>query len=406
MFNVNEIRDDFPILSSEIYGKKLIYLDNGATSQKPKVVIDKINFLHETMNSNVHRGVHLLSSKVTTEYEDAREKVRDFIGAASTKEIIFTSGATQSINLVASAWGDKNISKGDRIIISEMEHHSNIVPWQLLCERKEAELKVIPFNNDGELDLNVYAELLSNEKTKIVAITGASNVLGTIPDVKRISAMAHSVGSKILIDGCQSVVHSFTNVIDIDCDFFVFSGHKLYAPTGIGVLYAKEEILESMPPYMGGGDMVSHVTFNKTTYAELPLKFEAGTSNYIGAIGLGTAIDYLNSIDRVAMQLHERELLKYATDNLSKIDKLRIYGSAQDKCSIISFNIENIHSMDLGLILDKQAIALRTGTHCAEPVMTHFELTGMIRASFAMYNTKEEVNELCKAIEKAIIMLK
>lgn len=409
LLNVEKVRKDFPILETKVYGKNLVYLDSAATAQKPQVVIDKVNFLHQNLNANIHRGVHYLSAQTTTEYEKARETVKSFINAKSVKEIVFTSGATQSINLVAATWGDKYIGEGDIIIVSEMEHHSNIVPWQILCAKKGAELKVIPFNNDGELDLDAYADLLSNENVKFVAVTGASNVLGTILDVKRIGAMAHSIGAKFLVDGCQSIVHNITDVQDIDCDFFAFSGHKLYAPTGIGVLYAKEEILEDMPPYMGGGDMVAHVSFEKTTYAEIPLKFEAGTSNYVGAICLATAIDYLESVkgeNANRIEMYENELLEYATANLSKIEKLRIYGNAQKKSPIISFNIDGIHALDLGMILDKQGIAIRTGTHCAEPVMTHFGVKGMARVSFGMYNTKEEIDALCEGIEKAVQMLK
>ncbi|MFI3263129.1 MAG: SufS family cysteine desulfurase [Rikenellaceae bacterium] len=409
MLNIEKIRKDFPILDSKVYGKDFVYLDSAATSQKPQVVIDKVNYLHQSMNANIHRGVHFMSSQLTTEYENARETVRAFIGAESTKEIVFTSGATQSINLVAATWGEQNIEEGDIVIVSEMEHHSNIVPWQILCNKKDAELKVIPFNNEGELDITAYADLLSNKNVKLVAVTGASNVLGTMPDIARITAMAHSVGAKVLIDGCQYIVHSLVDVKDIDCDFFAFSGHKLYAPTGIGVLYAKEELLEEMPPYMGGGDMVAHVSFEKTTYAELPLKFEAGTSNYIGAIGLGEAINYLQELKGEStgrIELYERELLEYATAQLSKIEELRIYGTTTNKAPIVSFNIEGVHALDLGMILDKQGIAVRTGTHCAEPIMTHFGVMGMVRASFGIYNTKADVDALCAGIERAIEMLK
>lgn len=405
MFNVEDIRENFPILSTQVYGNPLVYLDNGATSQKPKSVIDKIKLMYQTKNANIHRGVHYLSGQATMEYEQARESVRSFIGAKSLKEIIFTSGATQSINLVASSWGDKYVGAGDRVIVSEMEHHSNIVPWQLLCERKGAELKVIPFNDKGELDMDVYSDLLS-DNTRIVAITGASNVLGTIPDIKHITALAHNIGAKVLVDGCQLTVHRRVDVKDIDCDFYAFSAHKLYGPTGIGVLYAKESILENMPPYMGGGDMVASVSFEKTIYAELPLKFEAGTANYIGAIGLSAAIDYIESIDFNEAMKYEHDLLMYATDTLSGIDGLRIYGTAESKCSIISFNIEGVHSLDLGMILDKQGVAIRTGTHCTEPIMQHYGVTGMARASFAMYNTFEEIDMLNKAINRALLILR
>lgn len=405
MFDVKKIREDFPILETTVYNKPLIYLDNAATAQKPRQVIEKVNFLHSNMNANVHRGVHYMSSTCTSEYEIARERVRDFIHAKSTKSIVFTSGATASINLVANSWGNLAISKGDQILISEMEHHSNIVPWQMLCERTGAVLKVVPFNINGELDLTVYGQLLT-DKVKLVAVTGASNVLGTMPDVNRMCAMAHSVGSKFLVDACQSIVHSHIDVTDMDCDFLVFSGHKLYAPTGIGVLYAKEELLEAMPPFMGGGDMVASVSFEKTTYADIPLKFEAGTSNFIGAIALGEAIAYLSSINRRMAEVYEKELLTYASEGLSSIDELRIYGTLLSKCPIISFSIEGIHPLDLGMILDKQGIAIRTGTHCAEPIMTHYGVTGMSRVSLAMYNTEQEIDALVDGVAKAVKMLK
>lgn len=405
MFDVKAVREDFPILSTTVYGNPLVYLDNGATAQKPLAVLEVMDKIHREINGNIHRGVHYLSAQTTAEYEKARQRVADFIGAESLKSVIFTSGATQSINIVASSWAEAFIEEGDSILVSEMEHHSNIVPWQIMCERYGATLKVIPFDNNGDIDLIAYSELL-DESTKLVAVTAASNVLGTMPDVKRMGAMAHSVGAKILVDGCQAIVHGEIDVKDLDCDFFAFSGHKLYAPTGIGVLYGKEEILELMPPYMGGGDMVARVTFEKTTYAELPLKFEAGTQNYVGAIALGEAINYLNGLDLVMAHAHERELLSYATESLSKIDSLRIYGNSISKCAIISFEIEGIHSMDLGMILDKQGVAIRTGTHCAEPTINHFGLSSIARVSFAMYNTFEEVDRLCEAIKRAITMLK
>ncbi len=404
MFDVDAIRREFPILQTKVHGKDLVYLDSGATAQKPLVVIEKITSLYSSCNANIHRGAHYMSGKVTEEYEQARDTVRDFIGARSTKSIVFTSGATASINLVANSFGSF-ISYKDEILVSEMEHHSNIVPWQLLCARTGATLKVIPFLDNGEIDMNAYSTLL-NSDTKIVAITQASNVLGTMPDLKNIITMAHEVGAKVMVDGCQGIVHSTTDVTDLDCDFYAFSGHKLYAPTGIGVLYGKEELLEEMPPYMGGGDMVARVSFETTTYAALPLKFEAGTSNYIGAIALSEAIKFVKGIDKEGAESHLHSLLTYATTLLSTIDGLTIYGQAEGKCSIISFNIDGVHPYDLALLLDKQGVAVRSGTHCAEPIMKHYSISGSVRASFAIYNTKEEVDMLFKAVEVAVNMLK
>ncbi len=403
--NIEKIRADFPILATTVHGKPLVYLDSGATAQKPRRVIDKISELYTTLNSNIHRGVHYLSGQMTAEYELARERVRSFVGAESTREVIFTSGATASINLVASSYGRSNIGQGDEIIVSQMEHHSNIVPWQLLASSVGAKVVMLPFEDDGDISIDRFKSLLNN-RTKMVAITAASNVLGTMPDLKQIIELSHSVGAKVMVDGCQGAVHGNVNVRDLDCDFYAFSGHKLYAPTGIGVLYGKEELLDAMPPYMGGGDMVHRVSFEKTTYAELPLKFEAGTSNFVGAIALGEAIEYLGQFDSRELVAHEQDLLCYATEQLSQIDGLTIYGTAKSKCSIISFNLDGVHPLDVGMILDKMGIAVRTGTHCAEPIMQRFDVVGMVRASFAIYNTRADVDALVKGVVMAANMLR
>ncbi len=405
MFNVEEIRKDFPILSTKVYGKPLIYLDSGATAQKPKRVIDRVDYLHTSLNANIHRGVHYISEEVTALYEAARERVRTFIGAASREEIIFTAGATASANLVAYSWGSKFLEQGDNIIISEMEHHSNIVPWQAIALSKGAEIRVLPFDDNGRLCVEKLDELLDS-RTKLVAVTQSSNTLGTRPDLKPIIAAAHAVGALVLVDGCQGVVHGGVDVKDLDCDFYLFSGHKLYGPTGIGVLYGKRDILDSMPPFMYGGDMVDRVSFARTTYAELPLKFEAGTSNYIGAIGMADAIDYLMQFDVAELEAHEHKLLTMATEGLSKIDGLKIYGTDSSKSAIISFNIEGIHHLDLGMILDKLGIAIRTGMHCAEPTMQHFGVTGMCRASIAIYNNEDDIRALVSGVERAAMMLR
>ncbi len=405
MFNAETIRKEFPILDTCIYGKPLVYLDSGATAQKPRRVIDKINSLHTSCNANIHRGAHYMSNACTSEYEEARERIRAFIHAPNVRNIVFTSGATASINLVAASYGEAFIRKGDEIIVSQMEHHSNIVPWQLLCQRTGAVLKMLPFNEEGAIEMERYEQLLS-EKTRIVAITQASNVLGTMPPLRKIIDLAHAAKAVVLVDGCQGIVHAPVNVEELDCDFYVFSGHKLYGPTGTGVLYAKEKWLEAMPPYMGGGDMVGRVSFERTTYAELPLKFEAGTTNYIGMIGLGEAIAFLNTLDLPSVHAHERRLLAYASERLNAIDGLRIYGTVPGKCSIVSFNVEGLHPLDVGMILDKTGVAVRTGTHCAEPVMARYGITSMVRASFALYNTIEEIDALGKSVELAIQMLR
>ena len=405
MFDVNTIRKDFPILSRQVSGKPLIYLDSGATAQKPECVIEAVNRMHREQNANIHRGVHHLSEEATSLYEQARERVRVYIGAAAREEIIFTAGATASINTVAYAWGEEFLRSGDNIIVSEMEHHSNIVPWQLIAQRKGVELRVLPFEDDGRLMIEKLDELLDN-RTRLVAVTQASNTLGTRSDLKTIIDKAHSAGAVVMVDGCQGVVHGGVDVAALDCDFYAFSGHKLYAPTGIGVLYGKQSLLEQMPPFLCGGDMVDRVSFERTTYAPLPLKFEAGTSNYIGAIGLGEAINYLQTLDLKAVEEYEKSLTAYATELLSSVEGLRIYGTTEDKCSILSFNVEGVHPYDMGMILDKLGIAVRTGQHCAEPVMAHYGITGMCRASLAMYNTREEVEALHRGVERAVRMLR
>ena len=405
MLDLKTIREEFPILAREVHNRPLVYLDSGATAQKPLCVIDEIDRLHRELNANIHRGVHFLSEQTTDLYEQARERVRAFIGAASRTEIVFTAGATASINLVAQAWSEKFLHEGDNIVVSEMEHHSNIVPWQLAAQRRGAQLRVLPFDDRGEVCYERLGELL-DERTKLVAITQASNTLGTMPDLRRVIDAAHAAGAVVMVDGCQGVVHGGVDVQALDCDFYAFSGHKLYGPTGIGVLYGKEQLLEAMPPYMSGGDMVDRVSFERTTFAPLPLKFEAGTANFIGAIGLARAIEWLQSLDSAAVATHERDLLDYATASLSSIDGLRIYGEADAKCAICSFNIEGAHHYDVGMILDKLGIAIRTGQHCAEPVMKHFGVTGMCRASFALYNTREEIDRLVEGVRRAARMLR
>ena len=405
MFDLKAIHEEFPILAREVHGRPLVYLDSGATAQKPLCVIDEIDRLHRELNANIHRGVHFLSEQTTDLYEQARERVRAFIGAESRTEIVFTAGATASINLVAQAWSEKFLHEGDNIVVSEMEHHSNIVPWQLAAQRRGAQLRVLPFDDRGEVCYERLGELL-DERTKLVAITQASNTLGTMPDLRRVIDAAHAAGAVVMVDGCQGVVHGGVDVQALDCDFYAFSGHKLYGPTGIGVLYGKEQLLDVMPPYMSGGDMVDRVSFERTTFAPLPLKFEAGTANFIGAIGLARAIEWLQSLDSAAVAVHERDLLDYATASLRSIDGLRIYGEAEAKCAICSFNIEGAHHYDVGMILDKLGIAIRTGQHCAEPVMKHYGVTGMCRASFALYNTREEIDRLVEGVRRAARMLR
>ncbi len=405
MFDVEKIRRDFPILSDTVHGRPLVYLDSGATAQKPACVISRVEELMAHANANVHRGVHHLSEQMTEEYEQARERVRAFIGARSTEEIVFTSGATASINLVAYAWSRRFLRRGDNIVVSEMEHHSNIVPWQLAAEMYGAEIRVLPFDEEGRLMTERLEELI-DERTRMVAVTQASNTLGTRPDLRRVIDAAHAAGAAVMVDGCQGIVHGGVDVTELGCDFYAFSGHKLYAPTGIGVLYGRRELLQEMPPFMGGGDMVDKVTFERTTYAPLPLKFEAGTSNFIGAAGLGEAIAYLSQFDAAEVEAYEHDLMRYASERLSAIDGLRIYGTTPDKCSILSFNVEGVHNYDMGMILDKLGIAVRTGHHCAEPVMTHYGVGGMCRASIAMYNTREEIDALHAGVVRAVKMLR
>ncbi len=405
MFDVELIRKDFPILGREVNGKSLVYLDSGATAQKPECVIELINRLHRESNANIHRGVHRLSEDMTQMYEAARERVREFIGAKEREEVIFTAGATASLNTVAYSWSERFLSVGDNIIISEMEHHSNIVPWQVVAARKGAEIRVLPFDDEGRLMTECLDELM-DERTRLVAVTQASNTLGTRPDLKQVIDKAHAMGAHVVVDGCQGVVHGGVDVENMGCDFYAFSGHKLYGPTGIGVLYGRRELLELMPPFLCGGDMVDRVSFEKTTYAPLPLKFEAGTANFIGAIGLGEAVRYLSGLDLEAVEHYEAQLTAYAQEQLEKIGGLRIYGKCSDKSSIVSFNIEGVHHYDVGMILDKLGVAVRTGQHCAEPVMAHYGVTGMCRASIAMYNTHDEIDTLCRGVERAVRMLR
>jgi cysteine desulfurase/selenocysteine lyase len=403
-FEIDKIRRDFPILSQKVYNKPLVYFDNGATTQKPQVVIDAINELHAEHNSSIHRGVHYLSEQMTERYEEARRIVQNFIHAEHSKEIIFTSGTTGSINAVAFSFGEKFMRPGDEIIVSGMEHHSNIVPWQMMCEQKNAKLRVIPFNDEGELILDEYKKLL-NDKTRLVAVNQVSNSLGTVNPVKDIIDMAHNAGAWVLIDGAQGIQHAKVDVRELDCDFYAFSGHKIYGPTGIGILYGKEKLLYDMPPYQGGGDMVERVSFEKTTYNDLPFKFEAGTSNFVGGIGLGVAINYVRNVGLENIARYEHELLKYATQKLTGIEGLRIYGRAKNKICIISFLVGKIHPYDMGMILDKMGIAARTGTHCTQPVMDRYKIDGTIRASMAFYNTFEEIDRLYEAVLKAKQML-
>lgn len=405
MFDVEKIRAEFPILGREVYGKPLVYLDNGATAQKPLAVIETIDYLNRELNANIHRGVHYLSEEATTLYEASRERIRAYIGAAEKEEVIFTAGATASLNTVAYAWGEKFVREGDNIVVSEMEHHSNIVPWQMLCQRKGAQIRVLPFDDQGRLRTELLPSLLDH-RTRAVAVTQASNTLGTRPELRGIIDAAHAVGAIVVVDGCQGVVHGGVNVQELDCDFYAFSGHKLYAPTGIGVLYGKRALLEAMPPFLGGGDMVDTVSFARTTYAPVPLKFEAGTANFSGAIALAEAVKFVERFDPTEVERHEQALLARATERLSAIDGVRIYGTTPDKCAIISFNVEGVHPYDMGMILDKLGIAVRTGQHCAEPVMDHYATTGMCRASFALYNTLSEADALADGVERAVRMLR
>ena len=403
MKNIDLIRKDFPILDAKVNGHNLFYLDNAATSQTPNCVIDSISDYYKNLNSNIHRGVHFLSQKATEKYENTRKKFKVHLNANSTKEIIFTSGTTHSINLVANGFVN-SLKKGDEIIVSQLEHHSNIVPWQMLCEKTGAVMKVIPMNNLGELDLNAYEKLLSN-KTKVVFVNHVSNALGTVNPIERIIEKAHQHGAKVLIDGAQAVPHFHVDVKELDVDFYVCSAHKICGPTGVGILYGKQEILEELPPYQGGGEMIDEVTFEKTTYADLPNKFEPGTPNIAGVIASGVALDYINDIGLDNIKKYEDELLAYATEKLKEINGVKIYGESENKTSVISFNIGNIHPYDIGSVIDNLGVAVRTGHHCAQPIMDYFKIPGTIRVSFCFYNNFEEIDILIDSLKKAVRML-
>jgi cysteine desulfurase/selenocysteine lyase len=403
-FNIEKIRGEFPTIHRTVYGKDLIYFDNGATSQKPQVVIDAINTYYTENNSNIHRGVHYLSQLATAQYEEARKIIQTYINAPLEEEVLFTKGTSDGINLVAFSFGEL-LNEGDEIIISAMEHHSNIVPWQMMCERKGCKLLVIPINDRGELIMEEFDRMLSS-KTKLVAVTHISNSLGTINPIEEIIEKSHAIGAKVLIDGAQSIQHMRVDVQALDCDFFAFSGHKVFGPTGIGILYGKKEILDQMPPYQGGGDMIAKVTFEKTTYNDLPHKFEAGTPHIAGGICLGTAIKFISELDMDAVQAHEQHLASYAEEQLVKIEGMRLIGTAQNKTSVVSFIIDGIHPFDLGTLLDKQGVAVRTGHHCTQPLMDFFKIPGTIRASFAFYNTIEEIDIFISALHRAINMLR
>lgn len=404
VFDVDAVRKDFPILNREVNGRPLIYLDNGATAQKPNSVIEAIDRYYRDQNSNIHRGVHHLSQLATQAYEDARETIRGFINAEHDYEVIFTRGTTDSINLVAASWGRKFLQPGDEVIISTMEHHSNIVPWQMICDEREAVLKVIPIFESGELDMQGFRSLLS-DRTKMVAIAHVSNSLGTINPVEEVIRLSHDQGALVLLDGAQCVPHMRVDVQALDADFYAFSGHKIFGPTGVGVLFGKEDLLNSMPPYQGGGDMIEKVTFEKTTYNTLPHKFEAGTPNIVGGLGLAAAIDYVTQFEPQGLADHEQDLLDYATEKLLQIPGLKIIGTAAHKASVISFVIEGIHPFDLGTLLDQQGIAVRTGHHCTQPLMDFYGIPGTVRASFAMYNNRDDVDVLVAGVQRALEML-
>ena len=403
MYDIAKIREDFPILSREVYGKPLVYLDNAATTQKPRQVVDAMVEEYYNVNANVHRGVHYLSQRATDLHEAAREKVRAFINAGKTEEIIFTRGTTESLNLVASSFSDAFMKEGDEVIVSAMEHHSNIVPWQLQATKKGIVLKVIPMNEKGELLQDAYEQLFT-ERTKLVSITHVSNVLGTVNPVKEMIAVAHSHGVPVMVDGAQSAPHFKVDVQDLDCEFYAFSGHKMYGPTGVGVLYGKEDWLDRMPPYQGGGEMIEHVTFEKTTFERLPFKFEAGTPDYVATHGLATAIDYITSLGMENISAHERMLTQYAMQEMAKIDGMRFFGEAEGKDAVVSFLVKDIHHLDMGTLLDRLGIAVRTGHHCAQPLMDRLEILGTVRASFALYNTKEEVDALVAGVQRVARM--
>lgn len=398
-YNVEEIRQDFPILQREVYGRTLVYLDNAATTQKPRSVVEAISNEYYSTNANVHRGVHFLSQKATDLHEAARERVRQFINARSTAEVLFTRGTTESLNLVASSFGEAFLKEGDEVIVSVMEHHSDIVPWQLLRERKGIVIRVIPMDDSGRLDLEAYERLFS-ERTRLVCVAHVSNVLGTVNPVKQMAATAHAHGAYILVDGAQSIPHFKVDVQDLDCDFLTFSGHKIYGPTGIGVLYGRESLLEKMPPYQGGGEMIARVTFEHTTYERLPYKFEAGTPDYVGTHALAAAIDYVEALGIDEIAAHERRLTQYAMERLGAIKDMHLYGTTPDKDAVVAFNVGNIHPLDLGTLLDRLGIAIRTGHHCAQPLMQRCGVEGMARASFALYNTMDEIDRLAEGIER------
>ncbi len=398
-YNVEDIRQDFPILQREVYGRPLIYLDNAATTQKPRSVVEAISNEYYSTNANVHRGVHFLSQKATDLHEAARERVRQFINARSTAEVLFTRGTTESLNLVASSFGEAFLKEGDEVIVSVMEHHSDIVPWQLLRERKGIVIRVIPMDDSGRLDLEVYERLFS-ERTRLVCVAHVSNVLGTVNPVKQMAATAHAHGAYMLVDGAQSIPHFKVDVQDLDCDFLTFSGHKIYGPTGIGVLYGRESLLEKMPPYQGGGEMIARVTFEHTTYERLPYKFEAGTPDYVGTHALAAAIDYVEALGMDEIAAHERRLTQYAMERLGAIKDMHLYGTTPDKDAVVAFNVGNIHPLDLGTLLDRLGIAIRTGHHCAQPLMQRCGVEGMARASFALYNTMDEIDKLAEGIER------
>lgn len=398
-YNVEDIRQDFPILQREVYGRPLIYLDNAATTQKPRSVVEAISNEYFSTNANVHRGVHFLSQKATDLHEAARERVRQFINARSTAEVLFTRGTTESLNLVASSFGEAFLKEGDEVIVSVMEHHSDIVPWQLLRERKGIVIRVIPMDDSGRLDLEAYDRLFS-ERTRLVCVAHVSNVLGTVNPVKQMAATAHAHGAYMLVDGAQSIPHFKVDVQDLDCDFLTFSGHKIYGPTGIGVLYGRESLLEKMPPYQGGGEMIARVTFEHTTYERLPYKFEAGTPDYVGTHALAAAIDYVEALGLDEIAAHERRLTQYAMERLGAIKDMHLYGTTPDKDAVVAFNVGNIHPLDLGTLLDRLGIAIRTGHHCAQPLMQRCGVEGMARASFALYNTMDEIDKLAEGIER------
>lgn len=398
-YNVEEIRQDFLILQREVYGRPLIYLDNAATTQKPRSVVEAISNEYFSTNANVHRGVHFLSQKATDLHEAARERVRQFINARSTAEVLFTRGTTESLNLVASSFGEAFLKEGDEVIVSVMEHHSDIVPWQLLRERKGIVIRVIPMDDSGRLDLEAYERLFS-ERTRLVCVAHVSNVLGTVNPVKQMAATAHAHGAYMLVDGAQSIPHFKVDVQDLDCDFLTFSGHKIYGPTGIGVLYGRESLLEKMPPYQGGGEMIARVTFEHTTYERLPYKFEAGTPDYVGTHALAAAIDYVEALGMDEIAAHERRLTQYAMERLGAIKDMHLYGTTPDKDAVVAFNVGNIHPLDLGTLLDRLGIAIRTGHHCAQPLMQRCGVEGMARASFALYNTLDEIDKLAEGIER------